>query len=181
MSESPEPALGLPLERANAMIPADLLFGDEVIIMLLKPSPLYVVLGCIGTLTIIVVIAAILLLAQPWFNLGSSTRADVLALAAALCGLRLGWQSLEWISRTYVLTDRRVIRIKGVLRVEVFQTELKRIQHTEVLFSVRERLFGLGTIAFATSGSAYPEAYWIMLRRPMAVHRRILQVINRYR
>jgi hypothetical protein len=85
------------------------------------------------------------------------------------------------MSRTYVLTDRRIIRIKGVLRVEVFQTELKHLQHTEVLVSIRERLFALGTISFSTAGTGFPEAYWLMLRRPYAVHQRILQAINRYR
>ena len=181
LSDTPEPALGLPVERADAMLPADLLQGDEIIILLLKPSPLYIALGCLGTLATIAGLAALAVLLQPWLNISSQTRGDIIALAVGLVGIRLGWQTMEWLSRTYVLTDRRVIRVKGVLRVEVFQTSLHQLQHTELLFTVRERLFGLGTIAFATAGSAYPEAYWIMLRRPLAVHRRILQAINRYR
>ncbi len=181
MTPSPEPALGLPVERADAILPADLLQGGEIIILLLKPSPLYIVLGCLGSLAVIIGFAAVLLLVQPWFNIGAHARSDIIALAVALCGLRIGWQTLEWLSRTYVLTDRRVIRIRGVLRVEMFQAPLCHVQHTEVMFTVPERLLGLGSISFATSGSAYPEAYWVMVKRPLAIHRRILQAISRYR
>ena len=81
----------------------------------------------------------------------------------------------------YVLTDRRVIRIKGVLRVQVFETPLKQIQHTNVFFSVRERLFGLGTLTFATAGTAVIEAMWVMVARPLEIHRKVIQTMQRYR
>jgi hypothetical protein len=69
----------------------------------------------------------------------------------------------------------------GVLRVAVFQTQLKNIQHTSVFTRVRERLFGLGTIGFATSGSDVFEAFWLMIRQPFAVHRTVVEAIERYR
>jgi uncharacterized membrane protein YdbT with pleckstrin-like domain len=181
MTPSSEPALGLPIERAAAILPADLLQGGEIVILLLKPSPWYILLGCLGTLLAIIAFAAMLLLIQPWLSIGSHARNEIIALTVALCGVRLGWQTLEWLSRTYVLTDRRVIRIKGVLRVEMFQAPLRNISHTEVLFTVTERIFRLGTLSFATAGSAFPEAYWLMVRRPLAVHRRVMQAIHRYR
>jgi hypothetical protein len=103
------------------------------------------------------------------------------ALGLGLAGLRLSWQALEWYCQVYVLTDRRVIRRMGVLRVAVFQTQLKNIQHTSVFTRVRERLFGLGTIGFATSGSDVFEAFWLMIRQPFAVHRTVVEAIERYR
>jgi hypothetical protein len=172
--------LGLPLDRAAAMLPADLIQGDEIIILLLKPSVWFIVLSILNGLGLIALLAAAALWAEPYFPDFYGSR-DVYTLAMIAALARVVWQSFEWLGRLYVLTDRRVIRVKGVLRVQVFQAELRNIQHTEVIFQLRERLFGLGTLAFATSGTAYPEAYWFMIDRPLAVHRRVLQAINRYR
>lgn len=173
-SDAPEPTIGLPLDRAEAMLPTNLIQGGEIIILILKPSPLFILLGALGhvmTIGLLFVIAA-------WAELIDPQTATV--AAAALIVLRLAWQFLEWLSRLYVLTDRRVIRVAGVLRVFVFEAALRQIQHTDVVLSLRERLFALGTIAFSTAGTGVPEAYWVMLHRPMAVHRRIVQAINRY-
>ena len=70
---------------------------------------------------------------------------------------------------------------KGVLRVAIFETALKDIQHTECFFSIRERLLGLGTITFATSGTAMIEAMWRMVADPMQVHQTVVKTLSRYR
>jgi len=180
-TETPEPVIGLNLDQAASMLPADLLQGDETIILLLKPSPLYILLSCLGTVVVLALVTIAALWFNARFNLDAFEPRSLMMLSLILIVARLFWQFLEWMSRTYVLTDRRVIRLKGVLRIEVFQTELKRLQHTEVIQTVRERFFGLGSISFSTAGTALPEAYWLMLRRPYAVHQKILQTINRYR
>ena len=177
-SDPVEPALGLPVERAGAILPADLLQGGEVIILLLKPSLLYIVLGCLGTLALIAGTAA-LLIGLRQVGAGTFSTSEVFAGALLLITIRIVWQTLEWFSRTYVLTNRRIIRIRGVIRVQIFEASLPQLQHTELVFSLRERLFRLGTIAFATAGSAFPEAYWLMISRPLAIHRRIVQEIHR--
>ncbi|MAE60272.1 MAG: hypothetical protein CMJ49_02830 [Planctomycetaceae bacterium] len=178
-NESPEPTLGLPIERADAMLPENLLRGDEVILLLIKPSLWYIVLACLGTLSLIVGAAVLLIMLHSLFEVGAFRPREVIAGAAVMIAIRLGWQCLEWYSRTYVLTDHRVIRIRGVIRVQIFEASLVQIQHTELLLSLRERVCRLGTIAFATAGSAFPEAYWLMVHRPLAVHRRILQAIHK--
>ena len=101
-------------------------------------------------------------------------------LGAGLATLRLGWQLLEWASRLYILTDRRIICRGGVLRLSVFETQLKNIQHTSVFASLRERVTGLGTIGFATAGSDTFEAFWSMIRQPFAVHKTVVETIRRY-
>jgi hypothetical protein len=79
-----------------------------------------------------------------------------------------------------MLTDRRIISRGGVLRLSVFETQLKNIQHTSVFASVRERVLGLGTIGFATAGSDTFEAFWTMVRNPFAVHKTVVDAIRRY-
>lgn len=179
-AEAGEPVLGLPLDRADAMLPADLLHGGEIIILILKPSPWFIILGCLGHL-VGMALATIAVCALAELELAAGlARQDAALMGILSMLLRLGWQFLEWLSRIYVLTDRRVIRRMGVLRLFTFETPLKNIQHTLLIMTLRERLFGLGTIGFATSGTDRPEAFWVMLHRPAAIQRRIIAAINRY-
>jgi hypothetical protein len=113
----------------------------------------------------------------PW--IGWNDRQAFL-LGFGLAGLRLGWQVLEWVTRLYILTDRRIICRGGVLRLYVFETQLRNIQHTSVFASLRERVLGLGTIGFATAGSDTFEAFWSMIRQPFAVHKAVVDAIKRY-
>jgi hypothetical protein len=169
----------IPTAQPITALPKDLIDDGEIVILLLRPSPLYVVLSSLGGLVMIALITfALAYLARlPW--VGWSDR-QAFMLGFGLAGLRLGWQMLEWGSRMYVLTDRRIITRGGVLRVVVFHTQLKNIQHTSVFASVRERVAGLGTIGFATAGSDTFEAFWTMIRQPFAVHRIVVDAIRRY-
>ncbi len=167
-------------ERLITMLPADLLQGGELVVLLQKPSPWYILLESLRFLALL----SIVLIPLVWFhrqgyNIGVSAR-DLLLLGGGLAGGRVFWQFLEWLSRVYILTDRRVIRVKGVLRVQVFEAPLQNIQHTNSTFSLRERLLGLGSIHIATAGTDGIEASWVMLANPLEVHRILVQTLNRY-
>ena len=167
--------------RAAVLLPEQLLHSGEVIILLIKPSPWYILLESMRFLAMTALLLAIALLGESyWSAILRISRIDLILFTIAVCGLRLVWQFLEWLSRVYVLTDRRVIRMMGVLRIQIFETQLKRIQHTVTLFSIRERMFGLGTIGFATAGTGAVEATWRMVGKPLEVHRVVLETLNRY-
>jgi len=170
-----------PPQALAGMIPAQLLQPGEVIILLLKPSILYVVLEPLRSLIAIVLVGLALAFLAARDLLAGFSQTDMFFVTLAVLGARLTWQFLEWLSRTYVLTDRRIVRIKGVLRIQVFEATLKQVQHTTTTFSVRERLFALGSIAFATAGTHYHEAAWEMVARPLEVHEQVVQALNRYR
>ncbi len=175
-TEAPELAAG----RIEDVLPAGLVQDDEVIILLLRPSLLYVPLSSLGSLTIIAVVTllfALLSIRVPWIPWGEG---QAYALGMAVAMTRLLWQSLDWWGRVYVLTDRRVIRRMGVLRVAVFEAQLRKIQHTSVFMPLRERLFGLGSVGFATAGSDVFDAFWVMVRQPFAVHKTVVEAIQRY-
>ncbi len=180
------PAEDLADLRAAALLPQQLLQSGEVIILLIKPSPWYIVLESLRFLAVIAALLAAALASTGWLadytNLDLVlTKLDLVLLALGIMGARLVWQFLEWLSRVYVLTDRRVIQIMGFFRVQVFETQLKKIQHTVTLFSIRERLFSLGTIGFATAGTDAVEAIWRMVSKPLEVHRVVIETLNRYR
>jgi len=170
----------LSAQRIESSLPAGTIDDDEIIILLLRPSLLYVGLSSLASLTIIAVVTLTLALMairitwMPW----SEPAAYALGVVAAAG--RVLWQCVEWWGLVYVLTDRRVMRRSGVLRVTVFDAPLRNIQHTSVFQPLRERLFALGSIGFATTGSDVFDAFWVMIRQPFAVHKVVMETIERY-
>ncbi len=160
-------------------LPEGLVDDDEVVLLLLRPSMLFIPLSSLsGLLVIAVVTLALMYLGRLVGMVGTDTAAFGLGVAGGIA--RLAWQGLEWWSRLYVLTDRRVLRRKGVLRPTVFEAKLRDIQHTSVFQHLRERTVGLGSIGFASAGSEVFDAFWVMIRQPFAVHRTIVEAIERY-
>jgi hypothetical protein len=171
-----------PPRSAAALLRAGFIPEDEAILLLLRPSLLYIPLASLGGLAVIALVTfALAYLARvQWLSWVGWTDRDAFFLGLSLAALRLSWQALEWSCRVYVLTDRRVIRRMGVLRVSIFQAELRRIQHTSIFRRLRERACGLGTIGFATAGSHSFDAFWVMVANPFDVHRTVSEAIQRY-
>lgn len=169
------------LARASAMLPAELLQPGEIIILLIKPSPWFILLVPIRFIAIVLLCFMLATQLQTrGFNLGMD-RHDLIIVTLAILGLRLFWQMLEWLSHVYVLTDQRVIRVMGVLNVQVFECPLQKIQQTDLILPLIQRLFWLGSIGFATAGTAGHEAFWLMVAKPLEVHKKIVETLRRYR
>ena len=156
------------------------LHPDEIIILLIRPSPLYIVLSSFGTLVASAIGALVLAYAgqfswSPWSDVHAA------AFGIGLAGMRLAWAWLDWINHAYALTDRRVIARRGVLRTMLAEAPLTRIQNTIVVQSMRERVCFLGTIGFATAGRGTFDAFWESVATPFEVHRKVLETIERYR
>jgi uncharacterized membrane protein YdbT with pleckstrin-like domain len=73
-----------------------------------------------------------------------------------------------------------VIARRGILRTVLQEAPLARLQNTIVVQSLRERMFGLGTLGFATAGRGTFDAFWETVRQPFAVHRTVLEAVERY-
>ena len=167
--------------RANAMLPEQLLQPGELIILLIKPSPWFILLVPIRFIAVLLLCAMLVVQLQGrGIQLGLD-RNDLIVATLAILGLRLFWQMLDWLSHVYVLTDQRIIRIQGVLNVQVFECPLQKIQQTDLILPLIQRVFWLGTIGFATAGTAAHEAYWFMVAKPLDVHAKIIQTLRRYR
>lgn len=159
---------------------AHLLQPGETVILLLKPSVLFVPLASIHSLITIALVTFFLAWLDRRFPQLPGDDHLLIALGV-LCGIvRLLWQVLEWATRVYVLTDRRIIRRRGVIRVSVFECPLANVQQTAVLQSLRERVCFLGTLCFATAGAASFIALWEFVARPFEVQRTVAEAIDRY-
>jgi membrane protein YdbS with pleckstrin-like domain len=161
------------------LIVSSLVSDGEIVLMVIRPSLWMVSLWSIGALGVI----AGMVFALAWassFSWAGWTESQAFGLGLVLVGIRLIWQFLDWMNRLYVLTDRRVIRRRGIFQVDVFEARLDRIQQTSVVQLVRERAFGLGTVAFATAGTGTLDALWEAIDDPFTVHRAVTQAIDRY-
>ncbi len=169
-------------QLVGAMVPAEILQEDEVVLLLIKPSLFYIFYSSfsflLGTMLLGIVAGRI-----SWMSLGVNLVPGMVAwLTVLVCVGRLLWALLVWTSHTYMLTNRRVVTIKGVVNVHMFQTALRKIQKTEVYRPVGQRLFAAGTIGFATAAAAgSAESTWVMIARPLETHEQIVAALNKAR
>ncbi len=152
---------------------------DEIVILLLRPSVLFIVLSSLGTLIASIVIGLALAYSAQ-FEWSPWRESHAVGFGVGLAGMRLAWAWLDWINHVYVLTDRRVIARRGIFRTELCETPLARIQNTIVVQSLRERVCLLGTLGFATAGRGTFDAFWEMVSSPFEVHRKVLEAVQRY-
>ncbi len=168
--------------ESEAVLPplvARLVSDDETVLLVVRPSILMVPLWSLEAFWII----AGMTFAFAWaadFGWAAWSESQAFGFGLVAISFRLLWQFLDWANRLYVLTDRRVIRRRGILQVDVFEARLDRIQQTNVLQLVRERTFGLGTIAFATAGTGTLDALWEAVADPFRIHAEVGRAIDRY-
>ncbi|HMN95226.1 MAG TPA: hypothetical protein PKC43_02565 [Phycisphaerales bacterium] len=194
------------LESAPSPEVARILDEDEVVLLVLAPSLWFVPLASLGSIAAI----ACVTLGMAWLSRFPAVHwsdAQAFLLGGFLVGMRLAWQMLEWSMRVYVLTDRRVLRLAGIVSRRCDQALLKEIRHTTLLATPRERALDVGTLLFAaavghtgsSSGSATgftagftlgstasptagsPAALaWETIRRPQHVLGAVRDAIERY-
>lgn len=181
-----EPPAGVQQVNANGeavagyapedLVPAQLLDGGEVVILAIKPSLWFILFNSfrwIGLLALLV--AGVLWFSPPWYWLEPKM---LIQGAIGLGLLRLVIASLQWVSRLYVLTNRRLMRIRGVLNVDIFECRLTKVQNTFMRLSWYERLLRLGTIDITTAGTGMVEARWANVPRPLEVHDSLRRAIS---
>jgi uncharacterized membrane protein YdbT with pleckstrin-like domain len=155
--------------------------SDEVVLLVLRPSPWFVLVDGAGYYLVILLGALFFawLGHQAWSPV-VIPESQVFPACASLLMIRLIWKIIDWANRIYVLTDQRVLRRRGVILLSIVEAPLGRVQHSAIYARVLERLLGLGTIGFATAGSNGFEVIWEMISDPIDTHRKILQAIERY-
>jgi len=163
---------------AEALVPAKLLRDGEVVILAVRPSGWFALLVSLPALAVAAVIALAAVAARGMFGLSVSK--EVLLLFCALVGcLRLGVALVQWMGRLYILTNLRVVRLRGVVRVDVFEIPLKKIVQTRLVASVAERPLGVGSLCFETAEGRAEEASWIHVARPAELQQMVNDAIRR--
>jgi hypothetical protein len=163
-----------------AALPADLLDGGEIVLLTLKPSLWFVLLEPLKWIaTLALLLACVPLIAIP-ASLGMSQEVLVQLLLGVLAA-RLLVATLRWGSRFYVLTNRRIMSVRGMRKPRVWACPLTRVRDTRLVANVQERLTSVGTIEFFTDEPATPDAQWSHVARPEDVHAEVRRALSKSR
>jgi len=143
MSPSAEPASGR-AEVSAHLVPANLLGDGEVVILAIKPSNWFVLIVSLPVLASAAVVAAAAYLVDRHHVPTPEHAIFFLAALAATARVAAGcWQ---WLGRTYVLTNLRVVVVRGLLSVRVTSADLAGLDEAVLAPSLPERLLGVGSI-----------------------------------
>jgi uncharacterized membrane protein YdbT with pleckstrin-like domain len=165
-------------ELVNAMVPAQILHEDEIVLLLTKPSLFWLLYSSFPFLLVTSLLG--ILAAQVSLSLAGITPSSVVLVAVLVCLGRLIWALLVWTSHIYMLTNSRILTIKGVINVHMFQAHLRKIQNLRVYKPLGQRVFGTGTLGFATAGAAgEAESTWVMIHRPLEVQEQVVAAMNK--
>jgi len=127
-----------------------------------------------------IVIAGIAAVVQT--NLSSPWR-DILGWVAAILFvgglLLLGWTILRYINQEYVLTNRRVIQVEGVLNKKVTDSSLEKVNDVVLTQSVFGRMFGFGDLEILTASESGISRFR-MLVEPVRFKRAMLDAKHEY-
>lgn len=159
------------------LVPAHLLDGGEIVILAIKPSLWFIVFASARWL----VLMSLIIIAAGWLgrHLPHLNTPTIVHAALALAAARVALAILQWVSRLYILTNRRIMRLTGILNIDLFECPLTKIQNTYLTLTWYERLTRLGTISFATAGTGGIEASWINVNNPLELHERLRSAIHR--
>jgi uncharacterized membrane protein YdbT with pleckstrin-like domain len=164
--------------QRQAAIPEGHVRPDEKVILSLKPSWAFGLLVSISFWEWLGVLLAGAWALDTW-RLVKLPMYWLVAVAITAALVRLVVAAVQWLCRTYVLTDQRVIRIKGVLWVRVFECPLSRIQNTDLSMPLSQRVFGAGTLYFSTAGTAGLDPAWAVIAEPTEVHQVVSEWVRR--
>jgi uncharacterized membrane protein YdbT with pleckstrin-like domain len=103
----------------------------------------------VAALVFIGILVLVLLLDFSWAK--DTSWVPYLYLFLLLPGVLIVWRTLQWLQKVYVITNRRVARVKGVLNKNVKDSGLEKVNDIVLSQSVFGRLLNYGSIKILTA------------------------------
>ncbi|KKM16341.1 hypothetical protein LCGC14_1686830 [marine sediment metagenome] len=158
-------------------VPADLLGDSEIIVLAIKPSGWYLLTASLPVLIASAVAAGVAYgigLFHPY-----SPREAVLSFCAAVALGRVMLACWQWIGRTYVLTNLRIVCLRGIVHVGVRAAALTEVRQAVLSAALPERVAGVGSIYCLPAAEGGVEVVWQTVARPREVHEIIDAALSR--
>ena len=164
------------VDATGAVLPAGIIDGGEVVILAIKSSvlrPLFDSAPWLGACAFAAGCAM-------WSGriVPSVSLAVTLQLVLLLAMIRVGTALVRWLPAWYVLTNRRILSVRGVRRPRVTARMLVEIRNTYLRHTTAERVTRLGTIIFATDRSDDAPTTWRSIQDSKRVHAEIRRAIE---
>lgn len=149
--------------------------GGEIILCVWKPGPLSMLLGALPQLAAITFLVSICGKIAP--GLGAN---DPILAALALSAIILTWHLLDWLGKSFILTDRRVLRLHGVVNPgQTEQIRLRDIEQLELRRHFLQQAFGLSSLQIAPARGQ--PLVWEDLGNGPDIQARVADAVNRYK
>ena len=91
----------------------------------------------------------------------------------------VAWHFLRYINQEYVLTNRRVIQVAGVLNKTSMDSSLEKINDARLSQSIFGRMFGFGDLDILTAAETGIERFR-MIRNPVGFKKAMLDSKHEY-
>jgi len=118
---------------------------------------------------IIVIVVAIIGFLWFWCFLGLSLWEPHIILFFLVSGLWILYFYLDWRYTIYAITTQKVIKHSGIIRRDIFEADLGKIQDLRISIGILQRLLNCGTIVITTAGTAGVECKWENIYAPQKV------------
>jgi hypothetical protein len=158
-------------------VPVPILQEGEVVILAKKPSPWFVLIVSLPVLGAAAAVAVLAMLARSTGSSFPLAGTTLLFVSVAAGCIRVLLASYQWASRLYILTNLRVLRVRGVWEIDIFECPLHRLTDVQLSAAKSERLLGVGTIVFSSDKPLGPESLWLHISHPAQA----LELINNAR
>lgn len=150
---------------------------DEIVQLSIRPSLWFIPLYSLKLVLAMALLAAfVAVYAQGRASLAVTVTLLVIVLAVLSIVLAA---TLQWASRLYVLTNRRVMQFRGVFSVEVAECGLKQIAQTRLQLAWFQPLLRLGSIQMTPKNQDKPAIVWEHVARPDEVHEILERAIRK--
>jgi len=161
------------------VLAAHVLRDGELVILVLRPSLWFIVLGSLRFLIAALISSVVIRYCGSHSICSHGTVRSLAELVVSAVSARLMWATLQWMSRLYILTDLRVLSLSGVFNVSVFDCPLRKVARTRLIRSNEERFTGVGSIEIIPQDDSLPFGQWQTIAQPAAVHEQMVATINR--
>ena len=127
-----------------------------------------------------IILGLILLVLSQSIGPDQRTIVGVAVAALILGGLGvLGWHILRYLNQEYVLTNRRVLQVAGVLNKTSTDSSLEKINDARLSQSLFGRIFGFGDLDILTAAETGVERFR-MIRNPVGFKKAMLDAKHEY-
>lgn len=166
------------VRRAKPSAVIDILDGDEIVQLSIKPSLWFIPAVALPTMLAMAIVGAIgvsLSVSAGWAHSGMM----IFQVASLASCVRVAIASLQWASRLYVLTNRRVMCFRGVFSVYSAECRLDKISDVRLDSAWYLSALRVGSIVMSSLVVPRGDVSWTYVARPREVHELLLRAIHR--
>lgn len=158
-------------------LPGGVVGGSEIVILALKPSLWKPVIDSAAWLVASALLGiAIIAMNTPLPGLSAASTGQLVILIGIA---RLLAATLSWASQWYVLTNQRVLEVRGIRSPTIWACPLLEIRNTYLNMSTVEQWASIGSITFVTQHPDEAPRSWQAVHYPTQVHDKIRRAIER--